>query len=127
MPDQPFTRTTDVGEEPTREEVIAAVRSLPIADRLELAQGPLETDDEDDCRICLLYDDYVYGYGGGPHADAIGVLISWHRWHGDPTYHAGRGPEAYRRCLNIYAAALTTLPKDTPATMFTEVPETTQP
>lgn len=91
--------------EPTVDEVRAAVLALPRADLEELARGPL--DDPEDCRICELYDDYVFGYTGAgeqSRVDAALLLIDWHRFYGSPT-RDGRGQEAYHRCQVIYGLA----------------------
>lgn len=107
--------------EPTLAEVKDAVIGLPREMLERLAAGPLP--DPDDCRMCDdVFEPWLYGPGPhgrwegdpekdervwipGPHDDAILLLIDYHRWWGDPDYHAGRGPEAWRRCQVVYELA----------------------
>lgn len=91
--------------EPTLPEVRDAVFALPSEYVNELAQGSLlDPDDPDSCRICDLFDDYVYDLIETPHTTAVLTLVDYHRFYGSPN-RDGRGPEAYRRCQEIYAFA----------------------
>lgn len=103
-----MTDTTGVdvqlSNEPTLDEVRDAVLQLPIDVLRALAKGPM--DDPEACRVCDdALADFVFCGPVTPYSDACGLLIDWHKWHGDPEYHAGRGGEAYRRCQVIYELA----------------------
>lgn len=82
-----------------------------------LAEGPLE--DPDDCRVCAVFDPWLFGFGGpdtewqedecgdffiskpDPNSDPVFLLVEYHRDQADNGY----GDEAFRRCQVVYEAA----------------------